>query len=122
MDVLPLSPLDIVVYGLVLLAALFVAKRLLSSPSPAPTASKPARLDIAKPTPHKVFSPEEVAKHNTRDDCWLIIEGRVYDVSQYVPDHVGGDAILKNAGADSTTGFLGPQVCVLCSSHSFSFK
>jgi cytochrome b involved in lipid metabolism len=51
----------------------------------------------------------EVAKHNKRDDCWLVIDGKVYDVSEYVAEHPGGDSILKNAGSDSSAGFHGPQ-------------
>jgi cytochrome b involved in lipid metabolism len=34
---------------------------------------------------------------------------QVYDVTSYVNEHPGGDAILNNAGADSTKGFLGDQ-------------
>ncbi|XP_038972638.1 cytochrome B5-like protein isoform X2 [Phoenix dactylifera] len=34
---------------------------------------------------------------------------KVYDVTPYVEEHPGGDAILNNAGGDSTEGFYGPQ-------------
>ena len=33
----------------------------------------------------------------------------MYDVTSYVDEHPGGDAILRNAGRDSTEGFYGPQ-------------
>lgn len=32
---------------------------------------------------------------------------QVYDVSSYVEEHPGGDAILNNAGGDSTKEFFG---------------
>lgn len=45
----------------------------------------------------------EVAKHNRRDDCWVIIHGRAYDVTQFMPEHPGGpNIILKYAGKDAT--------------------
>ncbi len=34
---------------------------------------------------------------------------QVYDVTDYVDFHPGGDAILRNAGGDCTEGFYGPQ-------------
>ncbi|KAG2385329.1 Cytochrome B5-like protein [Vigna angularis] len=34
---------------------------------------------------------------------------KVYDVTSYVEEHPGGDAILAHAGDDSTEGFFGPQ-------------
>lgn len=55
------------------------------------------------------FTLEEVAKHNTREDCWIIVDDFVYDVTDYVDEHPGGDSILNNAGADSSLGFHGPQ-------------
>ncbi|EES14944.1 hypothetical protein BDA96_07G127400 [Sorghum bicolor] len=55
------------------------------------------------------FTKEEISKHNTRKDCWIIIKDKVYDVTPYVEEHPGGDAILNNAGGDSTEGFFGPQ-------------
>lgn len=52
---------------------------------------------------------EEVSKHNKREDCWIIVDNRVYDITKYIDEHPGGDTILNNAGADSSEGFHGPQ-------------
>eukprot|EP00252_Welwitschia_mirabilis_P013000 TRINITY_DN28733_c0_g1_i1.p1 TRINITY_DN28733_c0_g1~~TRINITY_DN28733_c0_g1_i1.p1 ORF type:complete len:128 (+),score=17.76 TRINITY_DN28733_c0_g1_i1:64-447(+) len=57
----------------------------------------------------KAYSKLEVAQHNKRTDCWIIIKDKVYDVTSYVDEHPGGDAILAHAGGDSTEGFYGPQ-------------
>ena len=55
------------------------------------------------------FTKREVAKHNRRDDLWIIVQGKVYDVTTYLPVHQGGDAILKYAGKDATAGVYGEQ-------------
>lgn len=48
----------------------------------------------------------EVARHNNRDDCWVIVHGRAYDVTEFLPDHPGGmKIILKYAGKDATEEF-----------------
>jgi sterol 14-demethylase len=57
----------------------------------------------------KTFTRAEVGKHNKRKDAWIIVEGKVYDVTTFVEDHPGGDAILTSVGGDSTDGFLGDQ-------------
>jgi cytochrome b involved in lipid metabolism len=38
---------------------------------------------------------------------------QVYDVTPFVEEHPGGDAILNNAGGDSTVGFFGYFLCAL---------
>jgi len=54
----------------------------------------------------RVLSGKEVAKHNTRDDCWIIVHGKVYDVTEFLPDHPGGSKIiLKYAGKDATAEY-----------------
>ncbi|KAK9705901.1 hypothetical protein RND81_07G091000 [Saponaria officinalis] len=55
------------------------------------------------------YTKTDVSLHNKRTDCWVIIKDKVYDVTSYVEEHPGGDAILTNAGGDSTEGFFGPQ-------------
>ncbi|XDG04959.1 hypothetical protein ABKA04_004574 [Annulohypoxylon sp. FPYF3050] len=48
----------------------------------------------------------EVAKHNTPSSCWIVISGKVYDVTQYLEHHPGGAAILaKQGGRDATSEF-----------------
>ena len=55
----------------------------------------------------KTFSSSEVAKHNTRADCWISIENSVYDVTKFIALHPGGVAFLiDNAGKDVTTLFF----------------
>jgi len=51
----------------------------------------------------KKWSGQEVAKHNNNDDCWVIIHGRAYDVTEFKADHPGGSKIImKFAGKDAT--------------------
>ncbi|EYU39233.1 hypothetical protein ABFS83_04G225000 [Erythranthe nasuta] len=54
----------------------------------------------------KVFSLAEVSEHNTNKDCWLIIGGKVYDVTKFLEDHPGGDdVLLSSTGKDATDDF-----------------
>lgn len=49
---------------------------------------------------------EEVGKHNTSKDIWVIIHGRAYDVTVFQDDHPGGPDILhSHAGIDATEEF-----------------
>ena len=49
---------------------------------------------------------EEVAQHNTKDDCWVIISGKVYDITEWAPHHPGGAGIARMyAGKDATAEF-----------------
>ncbi|KAF1921056.1 FMN-dependent dehydrogenase-domain-containing protein [Ampelomyces quisqualis] len=46
---------------------------------------------------------DEVAKHSGRESCWVIIHGRAYDITEFLPEHPGGPKIiLKYAGKDAT--------------------
>ncbi|KAJ3972939.1 FMN-dependent dehydrogenase-domain-containing protein [Lentinula raphanica] len=50
-----------------------------------------------------MLSGKEVAQHNNRESCWIIVHGKVYDVTEFLDDHPGGSRIiLKYAGKDAT--------------------
>lgn len=51
----------------------------------------------------KVFTLEEVSKHNTKEDCYIIIDNNVYDMSKF--DHPGGKIIFNYAGKDASKIF-----------------
>lgn len=51
----------------------------------------------------------EVALHSSRNDCWTIIDGKVYDVTSFIPGHPGGNAIAKACGIDATDNFKGVE-------------
>ncbi|KAJ3116506.1 hypothetical protein HDU96_009492 [Phlyctochytrium bullatum] len=54
----------------------------------------------------KSYSFEEVHKHRTASDCWVILYGKVYDLTDFLPEHPGGQkVILKEAGHDATEAF-----------------
>jgi cytochrome b involved in lipid metabolism len=50
----------------------------------------------------------EVAQHNSRSDCWAAIDGSVYDLTSWIPNHPGGEqAILQLCGTDGSSKFNG---------------
>ena len=71
----------------------------------APAANAPAAKDTNK-VYRQVVSPscpscflliclrfcswEEIARHNKPNDCWVVVEGVVLDVTSFLPDHPGG--------------------------------
>ena len=69
---------------------------------------KPVKVFV-KPVLPKDYTPAEVAAHNTQDDCWIIVDDKVYDVTTYIAEHPGELSILNNAGKDSSVGFHGDQ-------------
>lgn len=43
------------------------------------------------------FSEKEVSSHCDHISCWIVIDGKVYDVTNFLKDHPGGyDIILGN--------------------------
>ena len=54
------------------------------------------------------YSLEEVANHASENDCWMAVDGSVYDVTEAIAaeDHDGGQsAIISGCGKNSTLAF-----------------
>jgi flavocytochrome c len=78
-----------------------------SSSSPAPAAAAPSAPSAGPASKSSgEYTLAEVAKHNKKDDVWVVIDGQVLDVTDFLPDHPGGEkAILLYAGRDATEEF-----------------
>ncbi|XP_042507042.1 cytochrome b5-like [Macadamia integrifolia] len=55
----------------------------------------------------KRFSLSQVSSHTSAKDCWVIIHGKVYDVSKFLEEHPGGEEVLLQSAAkgDATEDF-----------------
>ncbi|KAF1813265.1 acyl-CoA dehydrogenase family protein [Eremomyces bilateralis CBS 781.70] len=54
----------------------------------------------------KTFSRKEVSTHNNVDSLWCIIDHKVYDLTDFVDAHPGGNVVLEQiAGTDATDAF-----------------
>lgn len=52
-----------------------------------------------------VFTLAQVAEHAAEDDCWMAIEGKVYDITSYVPQHPAPRSVITPwCGRDATEG------------------
>ncbi|KAG8562930.1 hypothetical protein GDO81_015866 [Engystomops pustulosus] len=52
------------------------------------------------------YTLEDVRKRNSQKELWLVIHGRVYDITRFVEEHPGGEEVLfEQAGADATESF-----------------
>ncbi|XP_037461705.1 cytochrome b5-like [Triticum dicoccoides] len=58
-------------------------------------------------TEKPLFSPADVSLHASTKDCWVVIHGKVYDVTKFLEDHPGGEDVLLHASAsgDATEAF-----------------
>jgi len=53
----------------------------------------------------KSYEQKEVEKHNKEEDCWVVVKGKVYDVSKF-DDHPGSkDILVEFSGGDATEEF-----------------
>ena len=72
------------------------------SPSPSPTQTQAPEPEIVG------YTLAQVAEKNSSADCWVAIDGGVYDLTMWIRSHPGGaGAITQLCGTDGTSQFLG---------------
>ncbi|CAG7984736.1 unnamed protein product [Penicillium olsonii] len=54
----------------------------------------------------KVLSAQQISEHKTSEDCWVVVNNQVWDVTDFLEEHPGGsNIILKYAGSDATKAY-----------------
>lgn len=52
-----------------------------------------------------IVTESDLSKHNSKEDAWICLYGKVYDMTKYISMHPGGNIILQAAGKDGTELF-----------------
>jgi len=84
-----------------------------TSPTPVDTTNTAqttatAGTELTSLPPASGIASAEVAAHNSRETCWSTINGNVYDLTSWIPEHPGGEqAILQLCGTDGSAKFNG---------------
>lgn len=58
-----------------------------------------------QPSNGRSISQDEVAQHNSAENCWTIINGQVFNLTSFVVHHPGGSEILRACGQDGSSLF-----------------
>lgn len=54
------------------------------------------------------FTLEQISAHKDASSCWTAINGGVYDLTSWIPNHPGGEqTILSLCGIDGSAGYNG---------------
>jgi len=89
----------LIVTGLLLLVAIGAGIATITSKT-TPVSDQPDTFQT-----DKIYTKSQVLAHSTKDDCWTIIDGSVYDLTSYINRHPGGEEIMRACGGDATTLF-----------------
>ncbi|MEY3400320.1 MAG: hypothetical protein RLZZ486_788 [Actinomycetota bacterium] len=77
-----------------------------TTPTPTPTPSS-TPTPTPSPTPTEVgYTVEQVRANNSSASCWTIIDGSVYNLTQWINAHPGGAGVIRSlCGVDGTASF-----------------
>jgi len=78
---------------------------------PTPVMITPTPTPVPIPTPEiisteKAYTLADVSVHNNQSSCWMVMEGKVYDITKFLSSHPAGlSKIMKGCGIDATNMF-----------------
>ncbi|KAJ3191497.1 hypothetical protein HK101_007658 [Irineochytrium annulatum] len=69
-------------------------------------AEKKAEVEVELDDNMPMYNLEEVSKHASSADCWIVVRGKVYDCTKFLKAHPGGaGSIILAGGTDCTEEF-----------------
>jgi hypothetical protein len=81
---------------------------------PTPTPATPAATPTPSPTPtaevttQAGYTMAKVKENNSAASCWSVINGNVYNLTQWINSHPGGQSVIRGlCGVDGTSSFNG---------------
>ena len=66
-----------------------------ASPSPMPSPTKTSSPSASPTISVREFTASQVSTHNSGSSCWSIINGDVYDLTNWISQHPGGAAAIQ---------------------------
>lgn len=57
----------------------------------------------------RAYAMNEIALHATAEDCWVVIDDNVYDLTLYIMTRAEGQIVLADCGKDVTALFVDPK-------------
>lgn len=68
-----------------------------------PTKTNPTTTPVVNSI---VLNMTEIMRHNTQSDCWMLISGKVYNITSYFGSHPGGSSTMTpTCGKDATDAY-----------------
>jgi len=49
------------------------------------------------------YTYDEIKQHRSSKSCWLVIHGKVYDVTKFLDQHPGGEEVMLDASGRNAT-------------------
>ncbi len=72
---------------------------------PAEAPATTAQDNVSDSIEARAYTLEQVAEHATLEDCWMAIEGVVYDFTTYIPHHPTPASVMQEwCGKEATEG------------------
>lgn len=92
--------------SLVVLGVLYFIQPPQAKNSAAKSQSSSVSQPATSASPAQTLTLAEISKHSSQNDCWMVIDNKVYNLTAYLNMHPGGpNTILSYCGSDGTNAF-----------------
>ena len=82
-------------------------KQITSTTSNNQTTSTVNNIPTTSTAKSLILNMGEISKHNNSSDCWMLISGKVYDITNFFGSHPGGNATMAaTCGTNATDAYM----------------